>query len=167
MHMCTNKQHFKVFQLPPAPLWYLLSWDTFNIPCSLLFIIDLLSSIFSQKLHMKILTNTRIKKPVSCMIPGFEKKMYSGKDNVVGKEQTSPSSWLKGLLPPSSSADAWLPSCCVSCLCMRGTKLVSSSMNLINKSQIKAQISVLYWLSLCSALFTENVSSPPALSQIM
>ncbi|PKU32558.1 alpha-2-macroglobulin-like protein 1 [Limosa lapponica baueri] len=32
---------------------------------------------------MKILTNTRIKKPVSCMRPGFEKKLYSGKDHVL------------------------------------------------------------------------------------
>ncbi|NXW53826.1 A2ML1 protein, partial [Eurystomus gularis] len=36
-----------------------------------------------QKLSMKILTNTRIKKPVSCVQPVFEKKMYSGKDNVI------------------------------------------------------------------------------------
>ncbi|KAM6381889.1 LOW QUALITY PROTEIN: alpha-2-macroglobulin-like protein 1 [Alca torda] len=36
-----------------------------------------------KKLCMKILTNTRIKKPVSCMRLGFEKKMYSGKENVV------------------------------------------------------------------------------------
>ncbi|KFU98840.1 Alpha-2-macroglobulin-like 1, partial [Pterocles gutturalis] len=55
----------------------------FNIPFSLLFIMDLLSSLFSQKLRMKILTNTRIKKPVSCMLPGFEKKMHSRKDSIV------------------------------------------------------------------------------------
>lgn len=97
MHMYIKKQHFKVFQLPPAPLWYLLSWDIFNIPCSLLFIIDLLSSLFSQKLRMKVLTNTRIKKPVLCMRPDFEKKMYSRKDSAVGKERTCPSPWLKPL----------------------------------------------------------------------
>ncbi|XP_052646034.1 alpha-2-macroglobulin-like protein 1 isoform X1 [Harpia harpyja] len=48
--------------------WYQNDADVFNL---------------FKKLHMKILTNTRIKKPVSCMQPGFEKKMYSGKDNVV------------------------------------------------------------------------------------
>ncbi|NXK94597.1 A2ML1 protein, partial [Formicarius rufipectus] len=47
----------------------------FNVPCSLLFIFDLLSLLFSQKLRMKIVTNMRIKKPVSCVRPDFEKKM--------------------------------------------------------------------------------------------
>ncbi|XP_063212551.1 alpha-2-macroglobulin-like protein 1 isoform X3 [Chroicocephalus ridibundus] len=48
--------------------WYQSEADVFNL---------------FKKLRMKILTNTRIKKPVSCMRPGFEKKMYSGKENVV------------------------------------------------------------------------------------
>ncbi|XP_040974131.1 alpha-2-macroglobulin-like protein 1 isoform X5 [Aquila chrysaetos chrysaetos] len=48
--------------------WYQNDADVFNL---------------FKNLDMKILTNTRIKKPVSCMQPGFEKKMYSGKDNVV------------------------------------------------------------------------------------
>ncbi|XP_074757977.1 alpha-2-macroglobulin-like protein 1 [Athene noctua] len=54
--------------------WYQSDADVFNL---------------FKKLRMKILTNTRIKKPVSCMLPDFEKKMYSRKDNVVGKERTS------------------------------------------------------------------------------
>ncbi|XP_009960079.1 PREDICTED: alpha-2-macroglobulin-like protein 1, partial [Leptosomus discolor] len=48
--------------------WYQSDADVFNL---------------FKKLRMKILTNTRIKKPVSCMLPGFEKKMYSGKGNVI------------------------------------------------------------------------------------
>ncbi|KAM7127231.1 LOW QUALITY PROTEIN: alpha-2-macroglobulin-like protein 1 [Ciconia maguari] len=48
--------------------WYQSDADVFNL---------------FKKLHMKILTNTKIKKPVSCMQPGFEKKMYPGKDNAV------------------------------------------------------------------------------------
>ncbi|XP_054040699.1 alpha-2-macroglobulin-like protein 1 isoform X2 [Rissa tridactyla] len=48
--------------------WYQSEADVFNL---------------FKKLRMKILINTRIKKPVSCMRPGFEKKMYSGKENVV------------------------------------------------------------------------------------
>ncbi|XP_074007846.1 alpha-2-macroglobulin-like protein 1 [Numenius arquata] len=48
--------------------WYQSDGDVFNL---------------FKKLRMKILTNTRIKKPVSCMRPGFEKKMYSGKEHVV------------------------------------------------------------------------------------
>ncbi|XP_061217214.1 alpha-2-macroglobulin-like isoform X5 [Neopsephotus bourkii] len=47
--------------------WYQSDADVFNL---------------FKMLRMKILTNTRIKKPVSCMQPGFEKKMYSKKDNV-------------------------------------------------------------------------------------
>ncbi|NWY28877.1 A2ML1 protein, partial [Pheucticus melanocephalus] len=52
------------------------SVNNFNIPCSLLFISDLLSVLLSQKLRMKIFTNTRIKKPVSCVLPEFHKKIY-------------------------------------------------------------------------------------------
>ncbi|XP_009892429.1 PREDICTED: alpha-2-macroglobulin-like protein 1 [Charadrius vociferus] len=44
--------------------WYQSDGDVFNL---------------FKKLRMKILTNTRIKKPVLCMRPDFEKKMYSGK----------------------------------------------------------------------------------------
>ncbi|NXX65292.1 A2ML1 protein, partial [Spizella passerina] len=51
------------------------SVNNFNIPCSLLFISDFLSVLFSQKLRMKIFTNTRIKKPVSCVLPEFHKKI--------------------------------------------------------------------------------------------
>ncbi|NXY13731.1 A2ML1 protein, partial [Atrichornis clamosus] len=56
------------------------SVNSFNIPCSLLFIIDLPSFLFSQKLRMKVFTNTRIKKPVSCMRPDFDKKMHLSKN---------------------------------------------------------------------------------------
>ncbi|NXH48821.1 A2ML1 protein, partial [Dicaeum eximium] len=52
------------------------SVNSFNIPCSLLCIDNLLSVLFSQKLRMKIFTNTRIKKPVSCTLPDFHKKIY-------------------------------------------------------------------------------------------
>ncbi|NXS26786.1 A2ML1 protein, partial [Pomatostomus ruficeps] len=64
------------------------SVNSFNIPCSLLFINDLLSLLFSQKLRMKIFTNTRIKKPVSCVRPDFEKKIYLRKDYMVGSHAT-------------------------------------------------------------------------------
>lgn len=37
-----------------------------------------------KKLLMKIFTNTRIKKPVSCVRPDFEKKIYLRKGNLVG-----------------------------------------------------------------------------------
>lgn len=36
-------------------------------------------------LRMKILTNTKIKKPVSCIKRDFKKKMLSSKDGIVGK----------------------------------------------------------------------------------
>ncbi|NXO64094.1 A2ML1 protein, partial [Phainopepla nitens] len=58
------------------------------IPCPLLFINGLLSVLFSQKLRMKIFTNTRIKKPVSCVLPGFEKKIYFRKEPIVGMQFT-------------------------------------------------------------------------------
>ncbi|NXX21810.1 A2ML1 protein, partial [Podargus strigoides] len=46
-----------------------------------------------SELRMKILTNTRIKKPVSCILPGFEKKMYHAKENVVaGHSDSAPHS---------------------------------------------------------------------------
>ncbi|XP_028943147.1 alpha-2-macroglobulin-like protein 1, partial [Antrostomus carolinensis] len=48
--------------------WYQSDADVFNL--------------FKQ-LRMKILTNARIKKPVSCILPDFEKKMYFRKDGVV------------------------------------------------------------------------------------
>ncbi|XP_069719698.1 alpha-2-macroglobulin-like protein 1 [Phaenicophaeus curvirostris] len=48
--------------------WYQSDADVFNV---------------FKKLRMKILTNTRIKKPVSCVLPDFKKKMYSGKKHVV------------------------------------------------------------------------------------
>ncbi|NXN90062.1 A2ML1 protein, partial [Bombycilla garrulus] len=55
---------------------------------SLLFINYLLSVLFSQKLRMKIFTNTRIKKPVSCVLPGFEKKIYLRKEPILGSQPT-------------------------------------------------------------------------------
>lgn len=42
---------------------------------------------------------------------------------------------------PACCWDNWPPSCCVSCLCMTATKLVSILMDLIYKSQVEAQIS--------------------------
>ncbi|NXG01470.1 A2ML1 protein, partial [Sakesphorus luctuosus] len=57
--------------------------SSFNIPCSFLFIIDLLSLLFPQILRMKIVTNARIKKPVSCVRPDFEKKMNRIENHVV------------------------------------------------------------------------------------
>uniref|UniRef100_A0A8C5TSP3 Alpha-2-macroglobulin-like protein 1 n=1 Tax=Malurus cyaneus samueli TaxID=2593467 RepID=A0A8C5TSP3_9PASS len=37
-----------------------------------------------KKLRMKIFTNTRIKKPVSCVRPDFHRKIYLSKDNMLG-----------------------------------------------------------------------------------
>ncbi|KAM6309766.1 alpha-2-macroglobulin-like protein 1 [Podargus strigoides] len=51
--------------------WYQSDADVFNL---------------FKELRMKILTNTRIKKPVSCILPGFERKMYHAKENVVENE---------------------------------------------------------------------------------
>ncbi|NXK67932.1 A2ML1 protein, partial [Sylvietta virens] len=64
------------------------SVNSFNIPCSLLFINYLLSVLFSQKLRMKIFTNTRVKKPVSCVLPDFEKRIYLRKEPILGKVHT-------------------------------------------------------------------------------
>ncbi|XP_010075258.1 PREDICTED: alpha-2-macroglobulin-like protein 1, partial [Pterocles gutturalis] len=61
-----QSSHHKKTQMG-AP-WYQSDADVFNL---------------FKKLRMKILTNTRIKKPVSCMLPGFEKKMHSRKDSIV------------------------------------------------------------------------------------
>ncbi|KAM6093514.1 LOW QUALITY PROTEIN: alpha-2-macroglobulin-like protein 1 [Chlamydotis macqueenii] len=70
--------HTKTWMEAP---WYQSDADVFNL---------------FKKLRLKILTNTRIKKPVSCIQPGFEKKMYSGKDNVVespvGQSDSAPCS---------------------------------------------------------------------------
>ncbi|KAK2537737.1 Phc1 [Columba guinea] len=60
-----------------AAPWYQSDADVFNL---------------FKILRMKILTNTRIKKPVSCMKPGFEKKKYIGKDSVFGKVNVTVSS---------------------------------------------------------------------------
>ncbi|NXM61047.1 A2ML1 protein, partial [Illadopsis cleaveri] len=62
--------------------------NSFNIPCSLLFINYLLSALFSQKLRMKIFTNVRIKKPVSCVLPDFEKRIYLRKQPILGSQAT-------------------------------------------------------------------------------
>ena len=48
--------------------WYQSDADVFNL---------------FKLLRMKILTNTKIKKPVSCMQQNFERKMLSNKDGVV------------------------------------------------------------------------------------
>ncbi|NXN08148.1 A2ML1 protein, partial [Indicator maculatus] len=64
--------------------------NTFNILNSLSFLIDLLSSLFFQKLRMKLLTNTRIKKPVSCMRRDMEKKVLSGTASRVAKKKPKP-----------------------------------------------------------------------------
>ncbi|NXB72750.1 A2ML1 protein, partial [Donacobius atricapilla] len=65
------------------------SVNSFSIPCSLLFINYLLSVLFSQKLRMKIFTNTRIKKPVSCVLPDFEKRIYLTKHSMVAPHADS------------------------------------------------------------------------------
>ncbi|NXE66630.1 A2ML1 protein, partial [Calcarius ornatus] len=65
------------------------SVNNFNIPCSLLFISDLLSVLFSQRLRMKIFTNTRIKKPVSCVLPEFHKKIYLRKYSILATHADS------------------------------------------------------------------------------
>ncbi|NWS06084.1 A2ML1 protein, partial [Motacilla alba] len=65
-----------------------LTADSFQHSFSLLFINDLLSVLFSQKLRMKIFTNTRIKKPVSCVLPDFHKKIYLTQDIIVGSQAT-------------------------------------------------------------------------------
>ncbi|NXV68720.1 A2ML1 protein, partial [Molothrus ater] len=65
------------------------SVNNFNIPCSLLFINDLLSVLFSQKLRMKIFTNTRIKKPVSCVLPEFHKKIFLRKNSILATHADS------------------------------------------------------------------------------
>ncbi|NWX65688.1 A2ML1 protein, partial [Promerops cafer] len=65
------------------------SVNSFNVPCSLLFINYLLSVLFSQKLRMKIFTNTRIKKPVSCVLPDFHKKIYLAKESTVATHADS------------------------------------------------------------------------------
>ncbi|KAM6290379.1 alpha-2-macroglobulin-like protein 1 [Porphyrio hochstetteri] len=61
--------------------WYQSDADVFNL--------------FKQ-LRMKVLTNARIKKPVSCVQPGFEKKQYARKDvlveNHVDHSDSSPQS---------------------------------------------------------------------------
>ncbi|NWT28572.1 A2ML1 protein, partial [Cardinalis cardinalis] len=49
---------------------------------------DLLSVLFSQKLRMKIFTNTRIKKPVSCALPEFHTKIYLRKNFILGSQAT-------------------------------------------------------------------------------
>ncbi|KAM8819938.1 alpha-2-macroglobulin-like protein 1 [Eudromia elegans] len=51
-----------------AAPWYQSDADVYNL--------------FKQ-LRMKILTNTKIKKPVYCMKPGFREKMYYGRNNIL------------------------------------------------------------------------------------
>ncbi|NXL78374.1 A2ML1 protein, partial [Leptocoma aspasia] len=66
------------------------SVNSFNIPCSLLFVNDLLSVLFSQQLRMKMFTNTRMKKPVSCVRPEFHKKIYLRGQTVVAYADSKP-----------------------------------------------------------------------------
>ncbi|NXL66195.1 A2ML1 protein, partial [Chordeiles acutipennis] len=84
--------------------------NSFNILCSLLVITDFVSSLFSQKLRMKILTNARIKKPVSCVLPDFEKKMYFEKaENYVGhSDSTPPSDNTKKPKPRTFFPETWI-----------------------------------------------------------
>lgn len=172
MDIDINKQHVKVFRhWPPAPIWYPWSWDSFNIPCSLLFINDLLSVLFSQKLRMKIFTNTRIKKPVSCVRPDFEKKKYLRKDYLVGKEQTCPSPWVKALPSPSSgqpAAETTDP------ILLRFLSVYGHNKACVHFNgpdlQITDRSSNLhaFLVSLCSVFCIQNiVCSLPALSQII
>ncbi|XP_057285203.1 alpha-2-macroglobulin-like protein 1 isoform X2 [Pezoporus wallicus] len=77
--------------------WYQSDADVFNL---------------FKMLRMKILTNTRIKKPVSCMKPGFEKKMYSRKDNVVESHvvhgDSAPHSQDKNPKPRTLFPETWI-----------------------------------------------------------
>ncbi|XP_057285232.1 alpha-2-macroglobulin-like isoform X5 [Pezoporus wallicus] len=78
--------------------WYQSDADVFNL---------------FKMLRMKILTNTRIKKPVSCMKPGFEKKMYSRKDNVVVESHvvhgdSAPHSQDKNPKPRTLFPETWI-----------------------------------------------------------
>ncbi|NWH35493.1 A2ML1 protein, partial [Chloropsis hardwickii] len=50
---------------------------------------DLLSVLFSQKLRMKMFTNTKIKKPVSCVLPDFHKKISLRKEYIVAPHADS------------------------------------------------------------------------------
>ncbi|NWR20556.1 A2ML1 protein, partial [Emberiza fucata] len=65
------------------------SVNDFNIPYSLVFISDFLSVLFYQKLRMKIFTNTRVKKPVSCVLPEFHPKIYLRKHFVLATHADS------------------------------------------------------------------------------
>ncbi|XP_061328280.1 alpha-2-macroglobulin-like isoform X5 [Pezoporus flaviventris] len=78
--------------------WYQSDADVFNL---------------FKMLRMKILTNTRIKKPVSCMQPGFEKKMFSRKDNVVVESHvvhgdSAPHSQDKNPKPRTLFPETWI-----------------------------------------------------------
>ncbi|XP_061328277.1 alpha-2-macroglobulin-like protein 1 isoform X2 [Pezoporus flaviventris] len=77
--------------------WYQSDADVFNL---------------FKMLRMKILTNTRIKKPVSCMQPGFEKKMFSRKDNVVESHvvhgDSAPHSQDKNPKPRTLFPETWI-----------------------------------------------------------
>ncbi|XP_065598357.1 alpha-2-macroglobulin-like protein 1 [Cyrtonyx montezumae] len=92
--------------------WYQSDADVFNL---------------FKLLRMKILTNTKIKKPVSCMQQNFERKMLTNKDSVVGshvvpanlapqsddtkkpKPRTHfPETWIWDLVPVSHDGQASL-----------------------------------------------------------
>nr|XP_009936178.1 PREDICTED: alpha-2-macroglobulin-like protein 1 [Opisthocomus hoazin] len=78
--------------------WYQSDADVFNL---------------FKNLRMKVLTNTRIKKPVSCVRPDFEKKMYSGKDNVVEYhvshgDSAAPSDNTKKPKPRTYFPETWI-----------------------------------------------------------
>ncbi|XP_010301999.2 alpha-2-macroglobulin-like protein 1 [Balearica regulorum gibbericeps] len=78
--------------------WYQSDGDVFNL---------------FKLLRMKILTNMRIKKPVSCMQPGFEKKKYPGKDilleNRVDHSDSAPhSSNMRKPKPRTLFPETWI-----------------------------------------------------------
>ncbi|XP_065531588.1 alpha-2-macroglobulin-like protein 1 isoform X3 [Lathamus discolor] len=77
--------------------WYQSDADVFNL---------------FKMLRMKILTNARMKKPVSCMQPGFEKKMYSRKDNVAESHavhgDSAPRSQDKKPKPRTLFPETWI-----------------------------------------------------------
>ncbi|XP_010216078.1 PREDICTED: alpha-2-macroglobulin-like protein 1 [Tinamus guttatus] len=65
LNLQSDPQKKKISMAAP---WYQSDADVFNL---------------FKLLRMKILTNTKIKKPVHCMQPGFTKKMYYSRGNIV------------------------------------------------------------------------------------
>ncbi|XP_009081350.1 PREDICTED: alpha-2-macroglobulin-like protein 1, partial [Acanthisitta chloris] len=77
--------------------WYTSEADVFNL---------------FKNLRMKVFTNTRIKKPVSCRRPDFDKKIYAGKDRVLGfttyAGSASPSDDKKKPKPRTLFPETWI-----------------------------------------------------------